>query len=209
MTSTPPLRDDARMNPLRPLGTLIDMVAQVREYLAAHDGDWTKPGFQTLAVHRFGNWRMTVEPRLARAPLSLTYRAMEMFCRTTYGIELPYSATVGRRVVIEHQGGIVVHGNSVIGDECRLRQGVTIGARDVATRHRAPVLERGVDVGAGAKILGDITVGEQAQVGANAVVLQDVPAQSLAVGVPARVITKEEREQRQRRRTVKAVPSIG
>lgn len=195
------------MNPLRSIGALIDLVAQVREDLQTHDGDWTRPGFQTLAVHRFGNWRMTIEPKLARAPFSVTYRAMERFCRNVYGIELPYSAQVGRRVVIEHQGDIVVHGASVIGDECVLRQGVTLGARDVESAHRAPVLERGVDVGAGAKILGDITVGANAHVGANAVVLSDVPAHGLAVGVPARVITQEEREQKRRRRAVKVVPS--
>jgi serine O-acetyltransferase len=195
------------VNPLRALGKLRELVGQVREDLVAHDGDWTKPGFQTIAVHRFGNWRMSIEPRLVRAPFSVTYRAMERFCRNIYGIELPYAAQVGRRVVIEHQGGIVVHGSSVIGDECRIRQGVTIGARDVATREMAPVLESGVDVGAGAKILGGITVGARAHVGANAVVLVDVPAGALAVGVPARILTPEERVQKRRRRAVKAVPS--
>lgn len=193
------------MNPLRPLGALIDLLAQVREDLQAHEGDWARPGFHTLAVHRFGNWRMTIASRTARAPFSLTYRTMERLCRTAYGIELPYSASVGRRVVIEHQGTIVVHGNAVIGDECIIRHGVTIGARDLATRHQAPVLERGVDVGAGAKILGDITVGERAHVGANAVVLKDVPAGALAVGIPARIIVKEEREHARRRRNVKVV----
>lgn len=200
------------MNPLRSLRALAELpnlVSQVREDLAAHDGDWARPGFHALAVHRFGNWRMTVEPRIARAPLSLTYRVLERACRIAYGIELPYSTKVGRRVVIEHHGGIVVHGASVIGDECRLRQGVTIGARDVATRNEAPVLESGVDVGAGAVILGGITVGSDARVGANAVVLDDVPPRALAVGVPARIVTEEERSERRRRRAVHAVSSTG
>ena len=103
-------------------------------------------------------------------------------------IELPYSATVGRRVVIEHQGGIVVHGHCVIGDDCVLRQGVTLGNKTMDRPYDAPKLGSKVNVGAGAKILGAVTIGDGAQIGANAVVVKDVPAGAMAVGVPARVI---------------------
>lgn len=167
------------------LHSSLDLVALIREDLRAHRGDAFAPGFQTLAVHRFGNWRMGIGSKLARAPLSMTYRAMERFCRSVYGIELPYSAKVGRGVVIEHQGDIVVHGRSEIGDGCVLRQGVTLGAR--VDPQEAPRLGRNVDIGAGAKILGDVVVGDDAAIGANAVVLEDVPAGALAVGVPARL----------------------
>jgi serine O-acetyltransferase len=170
--------------------TLSDLVSRVTEDWEANGKDWTRPGFRTLAVHRFGNWRMGVEPKLLRAPLSVLYRAAERHCRNVYGIELPYSVKVGRRVKIEHQGGIVIHGDSTIGDECTIRQGVTLGMKSVDKPFDAPTLERGVDVGAGAVILGGIVVGEGAAVGANAVVVKDVEAGGVAVGVPARVVSR-------------------
>jgi serine O-acetyltransferase len=157
------------------------------EDYVAHGRDWTRPGFRALVVYRFGVARMHVRPLAMRAPLSVAYRLLYRRMRNVYGIELPYSAQVGRRVVFEHQHGIVVHGNAVVGDDCVLRQGATLGMRSIARRHEAPVLGRGVDVGAGAKILGPVRIGDGAVVGANAVVLEDVPAGALAVGVPARV----------------------
>ncbi len=157
-----------------------------REDLAAHRGDWTLPGFRTVAICRFGQWRMHVRPKLLRAPLSLVYRWLFRRCRNIYGIELPYSVQLGRRVVIEHQGAIVIHGNCVIGDECVLRQGVTLGNRYLDRPGEAPVLGRRVNVGAGAKILGPVHVGDGAVIGANAVVLNDVPAGTTVVGIPAR-----------------------
>jgi serine O-acetyltransferase len=164
--------------------------AQIAEDYRAHGRDWTKPGFRAVAVHRFGNWRMTVRPKLLRAPLSLLYRMAYRHCRNRYGIELPYSARLGRRVVIEHQGGIVVHGNCAIGDDCIIRQGCTLGIRTLDGLADAPVLERGVHLGAGSVVLGRVRLGEGASIGANAVVLKDVPPGALAVGVPARVVAR-------------------
>lgn len=161
---------------------------QIREDWIAHGRDWTKPGFRAVAVHRFGNWRMRVQPKLLRAPLSVLYRALFRHCRNGYGIELPYSVVLGRRVIIEHQGAIVVHGNSVIGDDCILRQGVTLGNKTLSRPDDAPLLGARVNVGAGAKILGAVKIGSDAAIGANAVVLEDVPACAVAVGIPARVI---------------------
>ena len=108
--------------------------------------------------------------------------------RNHYGIELPYTVQLGRRVVIEHQGAIVVHGNCRIGDDCIIRQGVTLGNRRLDEPDAAPILGDGVNIGAGAKILGLVTIGDGAQIGANAVVLRDVPAGALAVGVPANIV---------------------
>jgi serine O-acetyltransferase len=163
----------------------------LREDYEAHGREWSRPGFQALVVYRFGRWRMGVEPRPLRLPLSAAYRAMFVFVRNVYGIELPYTAEVGRRVVFEHQHGIVVHGSTVIGDDCIIRQGVTLGIRSLADLGAAPVLGDGVNVGAGAKIIGKVSVGDGAAIGANAVVLSDVPARALAVGIPARIVPQQ------------------
>lgn len=164
---------------------------RLRQFIAedyrAHDSDWTRPGFRAVAVHRFGVWRMDIRLRLLRWPMSMLYRTMFRFVRNVYGIELPDTVQLGRRVVIEHQGGIVVHGNCVIGDECILRQGVTLGNRSLAQPLAAPVLGMRVNVGAGAAVLGSIVIGDDANIGANAVVLDDVPRGATAIGIPARV----------------------
>jgi serine O-acetyltransferase len=167
---------------------MIALVAQIQEDLRAHGGDWTKPGFRAVAVHRFGVWRMTIEPKLARAPFSILYRSMYRYVRNHYGIELPYSVELGRRVVFEHQGDIVIHGACRIGDGCIIRQGVTLGLRHLEKPSEVPVLGRSVNVGAGAKLFGGITVNDRANIGANAVVLIDVPEGATAVGVPAKII---------------------
>ena len=195
-----------------PLSELVRTVEMAREDLDAHDGDWSRPGFQALLVHRFGNWRMSIASRLVRAPFSMCSRTLFAAVRNFYGIEIPFSARIGRRVVFEHQHGIVVHGNSVIGDDCIIRQGVTLGIRRMDRLTEAPVLGRGVNVGAGAKILGRVYVGDNADIGANAVVLEDVPAQALAIGVPARNISRKTDNQKKaslRERAVRAVTEIG
>src|SRR5258708_22504749 len=84
------------------------LVTQIVEDWTAHGRDWTRRGFQALAVHRFGNWRMRIEPRPLRAPFSMLYRAFYRGIRNFYGIELPYTAHIGRRLVIEHQADIVI-----------------------------------------------------------------------------------------------------
>ena len=141
-----------------------------------------------MAVYRFGVWRMSVRPKLLRAPLSILYRFLFRHVRNVYGIELPYSCKVGRRLIIEHQHGIVIHGEAIIGDDCIIRQGVTIGNRRVDQPSDAPVLGDRVDVGAGAKILGGIHIGNDARIGANAVVLQNVPDGTTVGGIPAHPI---------------------
>ncbi len=173
-------------------GAAIGLLAQIVEDWEVHGRDWTRPGFQALAVHRFGNWRLGVEPRALRAPLSMLYRTLFRGVRNLYGIELPYSARVGRRVVIEHQGAIVIHGDASIGDESVIRQGVTVGNRRIERPHEAPRIGARVNVGAGAKILGAVSIGDDAQIGANAVVVSDVPAGAVAVGIPARIVRTSE-----------------
>jgi serine O-acetyltransferase len=181
---------DATATQVTPPSPPIGLFAQIREDYIAHRRDWTRPGFRAVAAHRFGAWRMKV-PQPFRAPLSIVYRWMYRRCRNVYGIELDYTVKLGRRVVIEHQHGIVIHGNCVIGDECHIRQGVTLGNRTLEAIHDAPIVGRGVNIGAGAKVLGKVHLGDGSSVGANAVVLNDVPAGAIAVGIPAKIIEKK------------------
>ena len=162
------------------------MFETFREDWRTHERDPWRQGVWALAVYRFGRWRYTVRPALLRKPLSLVYKFMKIAVQITTGIDLPCEASVGRRLRIEHFGGIVVSGDAVIGDDVVIRNGVTIGLKRTGERG-APRIGDRVDIGSGARILGAVSVGEGAVVGANAVVLCDVPAGALAVGVPARI----------------------
>lgn len=164
---------------------------QLVEDWRAHGRDWTKPGFRAIAVYRFGVWRMGIQSIVLRAPLSILYRMLFRKVRNSYGIELPYSAKLGRRVVIEHQGAIVIHGNCEIGDDCIIRQGCTLGNRYLSRPYDAPKLGKRVNVGAGAKILGNVVIGDDACVGANAVVLADIGVGETAIGIPAKILKRK------------------
>jgi len=162
------------------------MFERLREDFAAHDRDPWRQGVWVMAVYRFGRWRYGVRPALLRKPLSFVYRLLKIGVQMATGVDLPCEATVGRRLVIEHFGGIVVSGDAVIGDDVTIRHGVTLGLRRKG-QPGAPTIGHGVDIGAGAKILGPVRIGDGAVIGANAVVLCDVPPGALAVGIPARV----------------------
>jgi len=161
---------------------------QLKEDWITHGRDWTRPGLRAVAVHRFGVWRMKIKSKLLRSPLTLIYKMMHHKVRNTYGIEIPFTVKLGRRVVIEHQGGIVINGFCAIDDDSIIRQGVTLGNRYLDCPLEVPKLGKRVNVGAGAKIFGDIFIGDGANIGANAVVLCDVPPGATAVGIPARII---------------------
>lgn len=160
------------------------MFDNLREDFNAHQRDPWRQAVWALAVYRFGRWRYTVRPAILRKPLSLLYKFLKIWSQVVTGIDLPCETQVGRRLVIEHFGGIIVSGDTVIGDDVVLRHGVTLGLRHTH-RPGAPVIGNRVDIGAGAKILGPVHIGDDAVIGANAVVLTDVPAGALAVGVPA------------------------
>ena len=162
----------------------------IAEDYDANGRDWTRPGFRTLAVYRFGVWRMGIRNPIIRKFASFIYHFGFRRCRNVYGIELPYSAQLGRRVVIEHQGGIVIHGATTIGDGTIIRQGCTFGIRSLDRLYEAPTIGRRVNIGAGAVIIGDVKIGDGATIGANAVVLQDVPPGAVAIGVPARLVVR-------------------
>ena len=111
---------------------------------------------------------------------------LKLLSQMLTGIELPCETKVGRRFLIEHFGDIIISGDAVIGDDVIIRNGVTIGLKRTGIQG-APVIGNRVDIGTGAKILGAIKIGDDVVIGANAVVLQDIPANSLAVGVPAKI----------------------
>ncbi len=170
----------------KPLG----LFAQIREDWRCNGRDWSRPGFRALAVHRFGVWRMSLKPRIVRMPFSFLYNRLYRYVRNHYSIELYYTVTVGRRVVIGHQGAIVFHDRAEVGDECVIRQGVTLGASSHRRAWEAPKLGSGVQVGAGAMILGDIEIGDGAAIGANVVVTTDVPPMAKVLSEPARIVAR-------------------
>jgi serine O-acetyltransferase len=190
MVAPPPITETANQIETPELG----LWQQIKEDWNAHGRDWTKPGFRAVAVQRFGVWRMQVEPKLLRAPLSILYKSLYRKVRNTYGIDLPYTVKLGRRVVIEHQSAIIIHGYCTIGDDCIIRQGVTLGNRYLDKPLESPQLGDRVNVGAGAKILGKVNLGDDVNIGANAVVLSDIPAGQTAVGIPAKMIAAKKNQ---------------
>ena len=161
----------------------------LREDLRTYGGDPTRRGFWTMVVYRFGRWRYTIRSRVLRLPFSILYKALKIVSESATGTEFPCEIITGRRLRIEHSFDIVVSGDAVIGDDVVIRNGVTIGLRHEGKRG-SPTIGNRVDIGAGAKILGPIFIGDDVSIGANAVVIQDIPAGCIAVGVPARILQK-------------------
>ena len=149
------------------------------------------PGLHALVWHR-----VVVNP-LWRHSFRWLARWLAHWGRWLTGIEIHPGATIGRRVFIDHGMGIVIGETAEIGDDSTLYHGVTLGGTSWNKGKRHPTLGRNVVIGAGAKILGPILVGDGAKIGSNAVVVRDVPAGSTAVGVPARISTAEDRARRE------------
>lgn len=165
------------------------MFENLKEDWEVYERDIWRQGFWVMIAYRFGRWRYTVNARVLRAPLSFVYKLLKITSQILTGIDLPCEVVVGRRLKIEHFGDLIISGDTVIGDDVVLRNGVTIGLRRTGVRG-APRIGNRVDIGTGAKILGDIVIGDDVAIGANAVVLKDVPANSIAVGIPAKIKTK-------------------
>ena len=139
------------------------------------------PGVHALVMHRLTHV-------LWGSGLKWLARFLSHLTRGLTGVEIHPGATIGRRVFIDHGMGVVIGETAHIGDDCTLYHGVTLGGTSWREGKRHPTLEKGVVVGAGAKILGPITIGEGARIGSNAVVVRSVPAHATAVGIPARVL---------------------
>ncbi len=162
---------------------------QDRIYLFFEQGIWA------LAVYRFGRWAQALKfpliSHLLRLEVFLLFKWIEM----TTGISLPASAQIGRGLYVGHFGGIILHSDVVMGENCSIGPGVVIGTRGLGDSG-VPVIGDGVYIGTGAKVLGAIRVGNHARVGANSVVIDDVPEGATVVGVPARVQSKPRKEAR-------------
>jgi serine O-acetyltransferase len=182
------------------------MFDRLREDWQTYERDIWRQGFWVMCAYRFGNWRYRLRPDWLRKPFSLLYKLLRTASQMATGIELPCETRIGRRLLIEHFGGIIVSGDAVIGDDVVIRQGVTIGLRSTG-RRGAPVIGDRVDIGAGAKLLGNIRIGNDAVIGANAVVLCDVPDGALAVGIPA--VVKPRRQPVQARTSAATVATTG
>lgn len=182
-TGTPPLPTGSEnMNPQG-----IKFWDLVREDFRTNDASLTHQGFLMLFVHRFGNWRMSVTSKLLRAPLTVLYLVLNKLTQILFGMKLDYTVKVGRRVKLEHFGGMIL-GAREIGDDTVLRQNTTLGIRSVDDLRAKPVLGKRVDVGAGAVIVGNIHIGDNAIIGANSVVYMNVPEGAVVMGVPGKII---------------------
>ncbi|MEW5770262.1 MAG: serine O-acetyltransferase [Pseudomonadota bacterium] len=145
----------------------------------------TYPGVHAILVQR-------VAHRLWRAGLRYPARWLSWLARLVTNIDIHPGATLGRRLFIDHGAGVVIGETAEIGDDVTLYHGVTLGGTTWNKGKRHPTLGDGVVVGAGAKVLGAITLGEQVRVGANSVVVKDVPAHRTVVGIPGRVVLRAE-----------------
>lgn len=142
------------------------------------------PGFKAVMHHRVAhvlyNWKIPFFPR-----------AICEWSRFLTGIEIHPGAKIGKNLIIDHGMGVVIGETSEIGDDCLIYHGVTLGGVDLNPVKRHPTLKNGVVIGAGAKILGNIVIGEFSRVGANSVVIKDVPAHSTVTGIPAKVVSQK------------------
>lgn len=165
-----------------------EVVSRIREDFETNNRRWSSPGFRALFVYRIDSWRQNIPNRVLRMPLTFVCGVAARWIRNHHGIELPPTAQIGRRLHLIHWGGVVIHKYATLGDDCTILHGATLGAAGDVDRAKAPRLGDGVQVGAGAVILGAVVIGDRAKIGPNALVTMDVPADATAFADPARVI---------------------
>ena len=142
------------------------------------------PGFHAIVLHRMSHW-------LWNNHLELPARVLSHISRTLTGIEIHPGAKIGKSFFIDHGMGVVIGETSEIGDNVTIYHGVTLGGTSFTRGKRHPTIEKNVTIGAGAKVLGPLTVGANSKVGANSVVITDVPPNSTVVGVPGKTALRE------------------
>lgn len=149
------------------------------------------PVLWVLLVYRFGRWVETIKIDILHRILDKTYWIIQRLVSTITTIDFPRGIVFGKKLHIIHPISIVIHPKTIIGDNVGIMHEVTIGSRGT---YAAPVIGNNVFIGVGAKILGEITIGDNVDIGANSVVLTDVPPNSLVVGIPGRIIENHVRK---------------
>lgn len=147
------------------------------------------PGFKYIVKFRICNYFYSNRNILI---YKLLYKLMNLHMRKLqykYGIEIPIGCNIGEGLTIPHNGGIVINGNAVIGKNCTILQGVTIGANTFKDRYRVAKIGDNVMIGAGAKLIGPICIGDDVTIGANSIVTKDIPDGVVVAGIPAKIIS--------------------
>jgi|TARA_B110000503_G_scaffold114826_1_gene172741 serine O-acetyltransferase len=160
------------------LAVVFDRDPAARSYLEILT---TYPGVHAILFHRLAHL-------LWKIKLYWVARVVSHLSRLLTGIEIHPGAIIGRRFFIDHGMGVVIGETAIIGDDCTIYHGVTLGGTSWKQGKRHPTLENKVVIGAGAKVLGPITIGAGAKIGSNAVVVKDIPKNATAVGIPARIV---------------------
>jgi serine O-acetyltransferase len=177
-------KDDASIKSFKELKVFIWDDWKVNHY------SFLRPGCQAMLMYRFGVWQNGLEGKILKTIVGWAYKGMHIWCRNFYGIELYSSAKIGKRLRISHQSGIVLDPKLVLGDDCSIRQGVTIGRVDgqgLEERAKAPVIGNRVRIGLGAAVLGGVTIGDDVVIAPYCVVTTDVPAGCLVACAPPRI----------------------
>ena len=151
--------------------------------------EWYEPSVPVIIFFRIGSYIRSIKFKPVRIFLSIFHLPVYSFLSLLTGIIIPRGCKIGKGLRIYHFGCIVLNPETIMGENCTLRQGVTIGTKN--EDHDVPVIGNNVEFGAGCKVLGKIKIGDNVIIGANAVVVSDVPDNSIAVGIPARIIPRK------------------
>jgi serine O-acetyltransferase len=180
------------------LKTLVDTLRADIERHWFSEESWLKnvhrlimtQGVWATVVYRYGQWTYEDHPTVIRIPAKMIYHTLNKWTEMATGIQLPASAKIGKGFYIGHFGTIIIHTHTVMGERCGVGQGVTIGTRGSGDKG-TPVIGNDVTIHAGAKVLGGIRIGNNVNIGANAVVSHDVADNSFAIARPGRVYPKD------------------
>lgn len=181
------------------------MLAQIRTDYRLHDRSILNPALWAVLTYRFGVWAATIRFFPFRWTLSKIYGLFFFIILITSGIRLHREVKVGKDLHLIHSGNIHIHPDSKIGDRCGIQQDVVLGIN--MERKGAPVLGNDVYIGAGAKVLGPVTIGDGARIAANSLVISDVPDGATAIGVPARIIKYTGRPPQKKEKSTGAMTS--
>ncbi|HEX2678161.1 MAG TPA: hypothetical protein VHM19_16010 [Polyangiales bacterium] len=170
----------------------LELLELLAEDFAVYDGRLTEPGLWAVVAHRLGSHGTAVDSELGKRVFAAAHRMLSAGVDTFWGIDLPGSVRLGRRVRLWHSGCMRLHAKS-IGDDVSIRHDTTLGPMrlrnaDGGPSEELPTIESRVELGSGVCVLGDVRVGHDAMVGANSLVIKDVPPAVTAMGVPARII---------------------